>query len=300
MARTRFAPDRGLTTRMLMTMVLLAVLYVVLVGAISLLSGAWVLGVIIGLGVLWGQWYFSDKLALSAMGAREVSPAEDPQLHAVIDRLCAMADMPKPKVAVAHTDLPNAFAAGRSPDRSVVCVTDGLRRKVDERELEAVLSHELSHVAHRDVLVMTIASVVGVLAGFMTRAVLWSGMMRGRGNNNNAALIALGVMVVAAVVYFVSFLLTRLLSRYRELAADRAGAILTGQPSALASALTKISGEMAQIPNKDLRAAEPYNAFFFVPALTGKLDIASLFASHPKLDKRLAQLDKISVELGRE
>ncbi|NEE01773.1 zinc metalloprotease HtpX [Phytoactinopolyspora halotolerans] len=300
MARTRFAPDRGLTARMLVTMGLLAVLYVVLVGAISLLSGAWLLGVIIGLAVLWGQWYFSDKLALSAMGAREVSPAEDPQLHAIIDRLCAMADMPKPKVAVAHTDLPNAFAAGRSPDRAVVCVTDGLRRRVDERELEAVVSHELSHVAHRDVLVMTIASVVGVLAGFMTRAVLWSGMMGGRNNNNNAAIVALGVMLVAAVVYFVSFLLTRLLSRYRELAADRGGAILTGQPSALASALTKISGDMAKIPNKDLRAAEPYNAFFFYPAMTGKLDIASLFASHPPLEKRLAQLDKISVELGRE
>jgi heat shock protein HtpX len=284
---------------MVMTMVLLALLYVVLVAAISLATEAWILGILVGLGVLWGQWYFSDKLALSAMGAREVSPEEDPGLHAMVDRLCALADMPKPKVAVAHTDLPNAFAAGRSPDRAVVCVTDGIRRRLNERELEAVMSHELSHVAHRDVLVMTVASVVGVLAGFITRMFLWSGMTRGRGNNNNAALMILVVMVVAAVVYFVSFLLTRLLSRYRELAADRAGAILTGQPSALASALTKISGDMARIPAKDLRAAEPYNAFFFVPALTGKLDIASLFSSHPPLEKRLAQLDKISVELGR-
>ncbi|WP_216844081.1 zinc metalloprotease HtpX [Phytoactinopolyspora alkaliphila] len=300
MARSRFAPDRGLTFRMVLTMVVLAVLYVVLIAAISLATEAWILGILIGLGVLWGQWYFSDKLALSAMGAREVSPEEDPGLHAMVDRLCALADMPKPKVAVAHTDLPNAFAAGRSPKRAVVCVTDGIRRRLDERELEAVMSHELSHVAHRDVLVMTVASVVGVLAGFITRMFLWSGMTRSRGNNNNAALMVLVVMVVAAVVYFVSFLLTRLLSRYRELAADRAGAVLTGQPSALASALTKISGDMARIPAKDLRAAEPYNAFFFVPALTGKLDIASLFASHPPLDKRLAQLDKISVELGRE
>jgi heat shock protein HtpX len=298
-ARTRFAPDRGLTTRMVATMVLLALLYVVLVAAISLASGAWVLGILIGLGVLWAQWYFSDKLALSAMKAREVSPSEDPALHAMIDRLCALADMPKPKVAVADTDLPNAFAAGRSPERAVVCVTTGIRRRLNERELEAVLSHELSHVAHRDVLVMTVASVVGVLAGFITRIVFFSGMGRSRGGNNGAPVI-LVVMLVAAVVYFVSFLLTRLLSRYRELAADRAGAILTGQPSALASALTKISGDMARIPSKDLRAAEPYNAFFFVPALTGKMDIAALFASHPPLERRLAQLDKISVELGRE
>ncbi len=300
MARSRFAPDRGLSFRMGLTMVVLALLYVVLIGAISYGTGAVWLGVLVGLGVLWGQWYFSDKLALSGMGAREVSAAEEPALHAMIDRLCALADMPKPRVAVADTDLPNAFAAGRSPERAVVCVTRGIQRRLDERELEAVLSHELSHVAHRDVLVMTVASVVGVLAGFLTKMLLWSGLGNNRGGNNNAAIMVLIVTVVAAVVYGVSFVLTRLLSRYRELAADRAGAILTGQPSALASALTKISGEMAQIPRKDLRAAEPYNAFFFVPALTGKIDIASLFASHPPLEKRLAQLSRISVELGRE
>jgi heat shock protein HtpX len=207
--------------------------------------------------------------------------------------------MPKPRVAVADSPIPNAFATGRSPERAVVAVTTGLQGKLDERELEAVLSHELSHVAHRDVLVMTIASVVGVLAGFMTRAMLWSGL--GRSNNNqNAAVMVLVVTVVAVVVYAVSFLLTRLLSRYRELAADRAGALLTGQPSSLASALTKISGDMARIPSKDLRAAEPYNAFFFVPAITNTVDLASLFSSHPPLEKRLAQLAKISVELGKE
>lgn len=298
MARTRFAPDRGLSARMGLTMALLAVLYVVLVVVIAYASASWVLGVIIGLAVLWGQWYFSDKLALSAMKAREVSPAEEPELHAMVDRLCALADMPKPRVAVADTDLPNAFAAGRSPKRAVVCVTRGIQRRLEPRELEAVLSHELSHVAHRDVLVMTVASVVGVLAGFMTRMLLWSGM--GRNRNNNAAAMVLVVMLVSIVVYAVSFLLTRLLSRYRELAADRGAAILTGAPSALASALTKISGDMARIPQRDLRAAEPYNAFFFVPALTGKLDIASLFASHPPLEKRLDQLSRISVELGRE
>lgn len=298
MARSRFAPDRGLSARMLGTMIILALLYVVMIAGIAIAGMSWGVAVLIGLGLLWGQWYFSDRLALSSMGAREVSREEAPELHAIVDRLCAMADMSKPKVAISDSDIPNAFAAGRSPDRAVVCVTTGLMRRVDERELEAVLSHELSHVAHRDVLVMTIASVVGVLAGFITRMVLWSGMGRNRDSNGGAMVLV--VMVVAAVVYAVSFLLTRLLSRYRELAADRAGAILTGQPSALASALTKISGDMARIPTKDLREAEAYNAFFFMPALTGKRDLASLFATHPPLEKRLEQLGRISVDLGKE
>jgi heat shock protein HtpX len=280
-----------------LTMVLLALLYVVLILAIGYFTDAIWLGILIGLGVLWAQWYFSDKLALSAMRAREVSPAEAPQLHAIVDRLCALANMPKPRVAVADTELPNAFAAGRSPDRAVLCATTGLMRRLDERELEAVLSHELSHVAHRDVTVMTIASVVGVLAGFMTRALFFGGM--GRQRDSNAAAVALMAMAVAVVVYAVSFLLTRLLSRYRELAADRAAAILTGQPSVLAQALIKITGDMGRIPTRDLRAAEPYNAFFIVPALTGKMDLGALFASHPPLEKRLDQLAKISVELGR-
>jgi heat shock protein HtpX len=296
-ARSRFRPDRGLSVRMALTMVLLALLYVVLILAIGYFTDAIWLGILIGLGVLWAQWYFSDKLALSAMRAREVSPAEAPQLHAIVDRLCALANMPKPRVAVADTELPNAFAAGRSPDRAVLCATTGLMRRLDERELEAVLSHELSHVAHRDVTVMTIASVVGVLAGFMTRALFFGGM--GRQRDSNAAAVALMAMAVAVVVYAVSFLLTRLLSRYREFAADRAGAILTGQPSVLAQALIKISGDMGRIPTRDLRAAEPYNAFFIVPALTGKMDLGAMFASHPPLEKRLDQLAKISVELGR-
>jgi heat shock protein HtpX len=297
-AQTRFRPDRGLTARMVLTMVLLAALYVVLVLVIGQFTNALWLGIAIGLGALWAQWFFSDRLALSAMRAREVSPAEAPRLHAIVDRLCAQADMAKPRVAIADTALPNAFATGRSPDRAVLCATTGLMNRLDERELEAVMSHELSHVAHRDVTVMTIASVVGVLAGFMTRAMVFGGM--GRNRDGNAAMVALMAMVIAMVVYAVSFLLTRLLSRYRELAADRAGAMLTGQPSVLASALTKITGEMARIPARDLRAAEPYNAFFFVPALTGKMDLAAIFASHPPLEKRLDQLAKISVELGQE
>jgi heat shock protein HtpX len=304
-ARTRFAPDRGLTARMGLTMFLLGLLYVVLMVALFYVFGGTpggaLFAVVISGGLLWAQWYFSDRLALSAMRGRVVSPQEAPELHAVVDRLCAIADMPKPQVAIADTDMPNAFATGRSPDRAVVCATTGLLRRLDARELEAVLSHELSHVAHRDVTVMTIASVVAVLAGFMTRSMMWSGMMGGnrRDSNSNAAVVFLVVMLVSMVVYAVSFVLIRTLSRYRELAADRAGAYLTGQPSALASALTKITGQMARIPTRDLRQAEPYNAFFFAPAFTDKFDFSSIFATHPPLDRRLEQLARISAELGR-
>ena len=297
MPKTRFRPDRGLSVRMALTMLLLAGLFALLIWAIATYTnGGWWLGIIIGLGIFWAQWYFSDTMALRAMRAREVSPQEEPQLHALIDRLCAQADMPKPRVAIAHTDLPNAFATGRSPKRAVVCATTGLMRRLDERELEGVMAHELSHVAHRDVTVMTIASVVGILAGFLTRMGLWGGM-GGRNRDGGPAFAV--IILVSIVVYAVSFLLTRLLSRYRELAADRAGAFLTGQPSHLANALTKITGQMSQIPQRDLREAEPYNAFFFAPAFTNKVDLASLFSSHPPLEKRLEQLGKISRELGR-
>jgi heat shock protein HtpX len=214
-------------------------------------------------------------------------------------------------VAIADTDVPNAFATGRSPNNAVVCATSGLMRRLDESELEAVIAHELSHVAHRDVAVMTIASFLGVVAGLITRILFWSGMMGGfgggfgggRGNNNgqdNAALVELAVLVVSVVVYAISFLLTRALSRYRELAADRSGALLTGQPSALASALVKVTGEMSRIPTRDLRASEAFNAFYFTPALATKgVSLSTLFSTHPSLDRRLAQLASIEAELGR-
>jgi heat shock protein HtpX len=288
------------------TMFLLGVLYIVLFGALLYLfqgsAGGAVFALLITAGLLWGQWYFSDRMALHAMRGRVVTPQEAPELHAIIDRLCALADMPKPQVAIADIDLPNAFATGRSPSRAVVCATTGLMRRLDQRELEAVLSHELSHVAHRDVTVMTVASFVAVLAGFMTRSLMWSGMMGGgrrSSRDNNGAPIVLIVMLVSIVVYAISYLLIRALSRYRELAADRAGSILTGQPSALASALVKISGDMARIPTRDLRAAEAYNAFFFAPAISQKVDLASLFSTHPSTEKRLEQLAKISAQLGR-
>lgn len=296
MARTRYLPDRGLTARMGFTMFMLGLLYVVLIGVVTAYTNL-ALGLVIAAGALFAQWFFSDRIALYAMHGRIVSPEEAPQLHGVVDRLCAVADMPKPTVAIADTDVPNAFATGRTPSRAVVCATTGLMRRLDERELEGVLAHELSHVAHRDVTVMTIASVVGVLAGFLTRIVVYSGM--GRGRRDNGTPVVLVVLLVSIVVYALAFLLTRALSRYRELSADRAAAFLTGQPSALASALVKISGEMGRIPSRDLREAEPYNAFFFAPAISPGFSLSSLFSTHPPLQRRLDQLGDISAQLGR-
>lgn len=296
MTRTRYASDRGLSVRMGATLFMLGLLYVVLIGFLIAIGIGWFFAVLIAAGGLFAQWYFSDRMALFAMNAREVTPEQAPQLHAVIDRLCVMADMEKPRVAIAESDVPNAFATGRSPSRSVVCVTTGLLRRLDVEEVEAVLAHELSHIAHRDVLVMTLASVAGVVAGFLTRIALFGG---GRSRDQNALVIVVSVIVVSAVVYAVSFLLTRMLSRYRELAADRAGALLTGQPSALASALTRISGDMGAIPTTDLRKAEAFNAFFFAPAVAPGTSLASLFATHPPLQVRLENLAKVSQQLGQ-
>ena len=299
MARTRYAPDRGLTGRMVTTMFLIGLLYVVFVGfLIAALGDSWLLVLPFVALLFIAQFWFSDKIAAFSMGAKEVTPAQAPELHGAVDRLCAMADMPKPRVAIADTDVPNAFATGRGQKNSLVCATTGLLRRLEPEELEGVLAHELSHVAHRDVAVMTIASFLGVVAGLITRMALWSGLMRGgRGNQQQNALLLL-IPLISAVVYVISFLLTRLLSRYRELSADRAGALLTGRPAALASALTKGSGQRARIPPRDLRQAEPFNAFFFAPALSGEA-FSRLLSSHPPLEQRLDQLGRISAQLGR-
>jgi len=306
MARTRFQADHGLSSRMLLTMFLLGLLYVVFVAVLVALKIPLILVLLIAGGFLFVQYFFSDRIALSSMHGRVVSPEQAPELHQMIDRLCALANMPKPKVAIADSDLPNAFATGRNQQHAVVCVTTGILRRLSEPELEAVLSHELSHVAHRDVAVMTIASFLGILAGFVVRSSIYAGAYGGGGGwgrsndrDNNAGAVILLVVLASAVVYALSFLLTRLLSRYRELSADRAGAILIGRPSLLASALVKITGDMSRIPTRDLRAAEPLNAFFFAPALAPGFSFSSLFATHPPLERRLEQLAQLEAQLGR-
>ncbi len=325
MARTRYASDPGLVARMGATMFLLGLVFTAFAVALFFVldiyargrngasAGAGadvVIAVLFGVGLGFVSFYWSDKIALRTAGARLVTPQEAPELHGIIDRICALADMPKPRVAIAPTSVPNAFATGRSSKVAVVCVTDGLLRKLEPAELEGVLAHEMSHVAHKDVAVMTIASFLGIIAALLVRFAFYSelfggggGRGRGRGGNNQNALpIMLIVMLVGMVTYAISFLLIRMLSRYRELSADRAGALLTGQPAALASARVKVTGEMARIPTRDLRAAEPLNAFYFTPALSrrsGEMTLSALFSTHPSLDKRLKQLDKIGQQLSR-
>ncbi|MDH2424582.1 zinc metalloprotease HtpX [Sphaerisporangium sp. TRM90804] len=299
MTHARFAPDRGLAARMVVTMFLLGLLYVAFIALLVALGARAIVVLVLAGGLLLAQYFLSDRIALFAMHGREVSPREAPELHGLVDRLSAITGTPKPRVAIADTDVPNAFATGRDQKHAVVCVTTGLLRRLDPPELEGVVAHELSHVAHRDVAVMTIASFLGVVAGLMTRFALYSGFGRDRGNGNGPP-IGLLIMLVSLLVYAVSFLLTRALSRYRELAADRAGALITQRPSALASALVKVTGEMSRIPTRDLREAQPFNAFFFAPALSGRASLATLFASHPPLERRLEQLRQISLQLGRE
>ena len=316
MVRTRYAPDRGLQARMGLTMFLLGLVFVAFVIALVFILAAFKQGtgviiffaILLGGGLTFGSLFWSDKIALRASGAQEVTPEEAPKLHGIVDRLCALADMPKPRVAIAQADMPNAFATGRNSQKAVLVVTTGLMRRLDDNELEGVIAHEMSHVAHKDVVVMTIASFLGIVAGLLVRFAfygeLFGGGGGGRGGNNNnnggALPILLIVMLVSVVVYAISFLLIRLLSRYRELAADRAGALLTGQPSALASALTKVSGAMSAIPTKDLREAQALNAFYFAPAFKADtMTLSTIFSTHPSLERRLEQLSEISEQLGK-
>ncbi|MFG3151129.1 zinc metalloprotease HtpX [Streptomyces sp. NPDC048219] len=296
--QSRFRSDRRLTVRMGITLFLLGLLYVGFIAALIVLLKSWVLGVVIVALVFGAQYWFSDRIALFAMRGRVVERDEYPELHAVVDRLSAMAGMPKPVVAVSAMDMPNAFATGRNPDNAVVCVTTGLLRRLEPAELEGVLAHELSHVAHKDVAVITVASFLGVIAGLVVRFAFYSQLFGAGRRDQNTLVVFAAVMGVAAAVYAISFVLIRALSRYRELAADRAAALLTGRPSALASALTKVTGDIARIPTKDLRTAQAFNAFYFTPAFGAEPGLGRLFATHPSLEQRLDQLGRISGELG--
>jgi heat shock protein HtpX len=297
MKRKAFGRDAGLSARMLLTGGLLGLLYVAFAAVLfSVLDVGLLPMLLIVVGLALFQYYTSDKLALLASGAKVVERDRAPELHDMVERLCAMSDLPKPRIAVIDTDVPNAFATGRSPKHSAVAVTTGLWNRLEKREIEGVLAHELSHIANRDVLIMTLASFFAMLAGMLTR---W-GMFFGGGDRDRGGGLPIWaiVMLVSIVTYVLSFILIRTISRYREYAADRGAALITGAPENLMSALQKISSQMLRIPQRDLREVEAMNAFFIIPASV-KSSAAELFATHPPLEKRLANLARIAQEMGR-
>jgi heat shock protein HtpX len=305
MKRKAYGRDAGLTLRILATSGLLGLLYVGFALVLFYVLNAGIgLMLVIVVGIAFVQYFTSDKLALAASGAKIVERHEAPELHDMVERLCAMSDLPKPRVAVVDTDVPNAFATGRNPKHAVVAVTTGLWRRLDEKEIEGVLAHELSHIANRDVLIMTVASFFALLAAFLTRIGLYAGFFGGFGggrdsnNNNNAVPVWLIVTLVSIVVYAISFVLIRTISRYREYTADRGSALITGAPEYLMSALQKISSDMMRIPQRDLREVAGMNAFFIIPTSV-KERTAELFMDHPPLEKRLAALAEIAREMGR-
>lgn len=318
MATSRFAADRQLSVRMVSVIALLAVAYAAAIGVLVVVLGKfWPVGVAAVVAFFVFQMASSDRVALAAAKAHEVTPDEEPDLHAMVDRLCALADMPKPRLAIIDSPVPNAFAAGRSRRGVVLCVTRGLREQLDEAELEGVLAHELSHVAHGDAVVMTVASFIGVLAGLTARVGARLMYFAGRARNLWQFLaVAFAVTVLSAVTWFISLLLIRALSRYREFAADRAAALLTGNPAALGSALNKVSGAAGGlIPHQDLRRATALNAFYFCPVHlpnkarqkskssgeSGRDKIAgghSVFSTHPSVEARLERLSRIAAELS--
>src|SRR5690242_16296528 len=303
MQRKNFGRDRGLSLRMLFTSGLLGLLYVGFgVALFYFLNVGLAPMLLIVIGMCFFHYYTSHKLALAASVAKVVSAAEAPELHAMVERLCAMANLPKPRISVVRTDVPNAFATGRNPKHAAVAVTTGLWRRLEPQEIEGVLAHELSHIANRDVLVMTVASFFAMLAAMLTRFGLYAGMFGGFGGggnrDNNSTPVWLIVFLVSVVVYAISFILIRTISRYREYAADRGSAIITGAPENLMSALQKISSNIAQIPQRDLREVQGMNAFFIIPT-NWKTSMSEWMMDHPPLEKRLAALSEIAREMGK-
>jgi heat shock protein HtpX len=284
--------DPGLTARMTLTFFLLGALYVVLIGALFAAGASGILIAFIAGGLLLLQFFTSDKLAMRAMGAREVSPQEAPEFHAMIERLCLQADLPKPRVAVAQTPMPNAFALGRSPKNATVCATTGIMELLSPAELEGVMAHELTHVQNRDVMVMTIASFFATIASYIVQF----GFFFGGGGDDDDSAGFFALILISLVVYAVSFFLLQALSRYREFSADRGAGIITGRPSALSSALLKISGKMEQIPKQDLRASSELAAFYIFPPSV-KSAIGNIFSTHPPLEKRLEKLAQLESQL---
>jgi heat shock protein HtpX len=300
MKRRSYGRDTGLSLRMLLTGSLLGLLYVVFaVVLFSVLSVGLIPMILIVVALAFFQYFTSDKLALAASGAKVVDRDEAPELHDMVERLCAMADLPKPRVAIIDTDVPNAFATGRSPKHSAVAVTRGLWQRLEPKEIEGVLAHELSHIGNRDVLIMTLASFFAMLAGLLTRFGIYGGMFGGgRDRESGPIPVWLIVLLVSVVTYFLSQILILAISRYREFAADRGAALITGAPENLMSALQKIASDMFRIPQRDLREVESMNAFFIIPASV-KGSVSHLFLTHPPLEKRLAALAEISREMGR-
>jgi heat shock protein HtpX len=300
MKRRSYGRDAGLSLRMLLTGSLLGLLYVIFaVVLFQVLSVGLVPMLVIVVGLAFFQYFTSDKLALAASGAKVVERDQAPALHDMVERLCAMADLPKPRVAVIDTDVPNAFATGRSPKHAAVAVTRGLWDRLEPHEVEGVLAHELSHIGNRDVLIMTVASFFAMLAGLLTRFGIYGGMFGGgRDRDSGGAPVWLIVLLVSIVTYFLSQILILAISRYREFAADRGAALITGAPENLMSALQKISSDMFRIPQRDLREVESMNAFFIIPASV-KGAASQLFMTHPPLEKRLAALAEIAREMGR-
>jgi heat shock protein HtpX len=302
MKRRSYGRDAGLTLRMILTSGLLGLLYVIFAVVLFMyLNVGLAPMLVIVIGLAFFQYFTSDKLALAAAGAKVVTREQEPALHDMVERLCAMADLPKPKIALMNTPVPNAFATGRSPKHAAVCVTTGLWERLEPKEVEGVLAHELSHIANRDVLIMTLASFFAMLAALLTRFGLYAGMWGGGGSNrdnNNGPPVWLIIFAVSIVVYAVSFILIRTISRYREYAADRGSALITGSPEYLMSALQKISSQMTLIPNRDLRQVEGMSAFFIMPARV-KSAASELFMDHPPLEKRIAALAEIARDMGR-
>ncbi len=294
--KTEFGRDPGLQARMLLTMFLLGALYVAFVGVLFAAGVNAGFIVVIAVGLAAAQLFTSDKLALHAMGAREVTPQEAPELHAMIERLCIQADLPKPKIAVAQTDMPNAFALGRSQKSATVCATTGIMNLLSPAELEGVMAHELTHVKNRDVMIMTVASFFASVASMILQFGFFFGGGGQSDDDDGPGFLA--VILVSAIVYAVSFVLMMALSRYREFVADRGAALITGRPSALASALQKIASGMGRLPQKDLRVAGELNAFFIFPA-GAKNSIMGLFATHPPMEKRIEALARMESELQR-